>query len=143
MTEDRSTEAASAELAEAWAAIAEVSRQLEVAVEADVRLDLTKIKLDLRDRIAELAKELKPPPMRDELEAELRTRERQINELFSERINTMTQTAGDGASPGGYGAGAREINAAIDQRHNRAEIEHRIAELREAIASFDDSGSSE
>ncbi len=137
MSCERSTESARAELDEAWTAIAEVTRQLEAAVESDIRLDLTKVKLQLRERIAELAEELKPPATRFELEVELRARERQIDELFSARINTMTQTAGDGASPGGYGTGASEINAAIDKRHNRVAIERRIAEIRDALDRLD------
>ncbi len=128
---------ASAELVEAWAAFAEVERQLGSATDIDVRLDLQQVKAELRRRIAELGEELRPTRSREELEIELAARERQLSDLFHARINTMTQTSGDGAAPGGYGVGAAEINAAIDERYDRAGIERRIRELRAALAALD------
>ncbi len=128
---------AHAELSRAWAAFAEVERQLGEATDIDVRLDLQEVKDQLRRRIAELGEELRPARTRVELETELAARERQLSELVHARINPMTQTSGDGAAPGGYGVGAAEINAAIDERYDRAGIERRIRELREALDALD------
>ncbi len=134
---DRSGEEASADLSEVWAAFAEVDRQLAHATDADVRLDLKKVKEELRAQLAVLREAMKPTPTRRELEDELDSRERQLDKIFNARINTTAQTAGDGASPGGYGAGAQEINAAIDERFGRVAVERRIVELRAAIEALD------
>ncbi|MFV2040018.1 MAG: hypothetical protein ACC660_07230 [Acidimicrobiales bacterium] len=127
----------SAELNETWVALAEVARQLEHATDHDVRLDLQKIKADLRERMRELSDAMTPVPTRRQLEDELESRQRQLNRIFNKRINTMTQTSGDGASPGGYGAGAQEINEAIDKSFGRGAIERRIVELQAALAQLD------
>jgi len=134
---ERTGDEASTGLSEVWAAFAEVDRQLSHATDADVRLDLKKVKEELRAQLAQLREEMKPTPTRRELEDELDSRERQLNKIFNARINTMTQTAGDGASPGGYGVGAQEMNAAIDERFGRAAVERRILELRAAIEALD------
>lgn len=134
---DRSRDEASADLSAAFTALAEVSRQLTTATDPDVRLDLETVKRDLQARIASIGDELEPTPSKAALQAELRVRRRQLDDLFKARINTMTQTSGDGASPGGYGAGAQEINAAIDESHDRAGVERRIAEIQKALARLD------
>lgn len=133
----RSHDEASAELSDAFSALAEVARQLDHATDPDVRLDLENVKKELQARIASIGDELAPAPSRAALEAELRVRRRQLDDLFKARINTMTQTSGDGAAPGGYGVGAQEINAAIDESHDRAGVERRIAEIEVALAELD------
>ena len=134
----QSDDRARAELSEAFDALTRVNEQLTHATEGDVRVDLLKVKKDLQERIAELGRAVLPAPTRAELEAELAYRERQLNDVFKDRINTMTQTSGDGAAPGGYGVGAQEINEAIDLSHDRAGIERRIRELWDALDALED-----
>lgn len=117
-----------------WDEFAEVDRLLQETDNPRERLGLEKKKEALRIELATLGDAVVPPKSAQQVRDELQSWERRLAILFDKRINVTTQSSGDGASPGGSGVGALQINEAIDSNLGRAEIEQNIRRLRAELA---------
>lgn len=102
-------------------------------------------RIELRDRIREVRVEIarvrdRPTPEnRDALQTELHQLEKQWDTLAADRIDVVRQSGG-GSMGGdfGFAADAMRINREIDASTGRAELEARIARLREQLKAVDE-----